>query len=372
MTHEGTMRDIGRAVPGGRTGLSAVLLLLVLSACNENSASPVGPPASASALLAGKDGCFGRHDDCGQPRNGRMAWPSLTPTGIAIFSAEPDGSDLRQLTVANDPVFDDNEPDWSPDGSKIIFLRQYNCDTCRYQIFGINADGRNLNQLGGCTGDCVSDLDPSFSPDGRRVAFSRFFGPIGPDGNAADGGIWIMKADGSDPRQITQRRLPTTSEDHQPRWSPDGTKLVFMRLNTHVEPIGGEAIFVVNADGSDARRITPWALNAFVPDWSPDGRLILLSAPENATPSVPMELYTVHPDGSGLKKIMPQGIDTPPDFNPVVAALGRFSPDGRRIVFFHQETANSVLYKMNLDGSDLVRLTPPGANPDGPAWGTHP
>ena len=79
-----------------------------------------------------------------------------------------------------------------------------------------------------------------------------------------------MNADGTGRRQVTQRN-PGSSWDSEPQWSPDGTKLVFVR---HDFGRDADAVFTANVDGSGVFQVTPWALNAGGdPDWSPDGKL---------------------------------------------------------------------------------------------------
>jgi TolB protein len=276
------------------------------------------------------------------------------------------------LTFPEPGLADDGPADWSPDGSTIIFERDYVGDLGIAQIFRINADGSGLTLLTECTGDCLGNAFPSYSPDGRRIAFIRWIGPVRPDENATSGGIWVMNADGSNPVQLTQSRLPTTTEDSHPRWSPDGRNLVFMRLNTAAEPLGRQAVFVSAVNGSGARRITPWSLDANEPDWSPDGTRILVSAHDDAIAPGIGELYTVRPDGSGLHKLLPHGLAQAPD-SPRIAENGKFSPDGRGIVFQHQIAPDwcCVIYRMDADGDHVRRLTLTDDAAFAPNWGPH-
>ena len=71
------------------------------------------------------------------------------------------------------------------------------------------------------------------------------------------GAIGVMDADGGNVRQVTQRVRPTHSEDGEPVWSPDGKRIAFVRLNVTAKPRDRKAIFVVNADGSGLKRLTP-------------------------------------------------------------------------------------------------------------------
>jgi Tol biopolymer transport system component len=364
------MRTIRWHQTAERIGLSTLPLLLLLSACSPDSPNPASPTDPATDAESSKLGCFGHDRECASARNGRIAWGQWIPyTGSGIFTAEPDGSDLKQLTFPEAGVFDDSHADWSPDGSTLLFQRDYAGDLGVAQIFRINADGSGLTLLTDCTGDCLGNAFPSYSPDGKHIAFIRWIGPVRPDDNATSGGVWIMNADGSNSVQVTQLQLPAVTENQAPNWSPDGRKLVVTQLNTVAEPIGHQAVVVMNVDGSGVRRITPWQLDATDADWSPDGRSILLTSHHDIVDPGQEQLYTVRPDGSGLERVVPRGLPLPANIG------GKFSPDGRKIVFRHQtglgDETISQAYTMNADGSDVRQVSFLDVAVDAPNWGTH-
>ncbi len=346
----------------------ALPLLLLISACNaDNSISPAAPDAAAPLedTELSKHNCFSHHNDCASPKNGRIAFSRyISYTGFAIYSANPDGTDYQQLSTPIPGVHDDYSPDWSPDGSMIVFERDYTADGT-HQFFRANANGSGLTQLTFCTGLCLGVANPAYSPDGRRIAFAEAYG----DETALTVGIWIMNADGSNPVQVTQRRLGTGSTDQWAAWSPDGRRIAFTRINDVAEPANRQAIFVSNADGSDARRITPWQLNATEPDWSPDGRLIIVTSHYDIEPLGKEQLYTVHPDGSHITLLTPSGLSGPSNIG------GKFSPDGRKIVFQHDagtgDDRDSLIYTMDLDGSHVLKLSQDRQFYAYAAWGTH-
>ena len=143
-------------------------------------------------------------------------------------------------------------PRWSPDGQFIIYTRTH--EKTAAEIVIIRPDG---------TGERVPLADvfgsPSWSRDGR-IAFRR----------ASTSGIWTVRADGS---ELTP--LNTLPGDNLPTWSPDGSRLLLWSLTSE----GREGFVVMNADGSNRHDVAPTEDGAVPesPTWSPDGRWILFA-----------------------------------------------------------------------------------------------
>jgi len=166
-----------------------------------------------------------------------------------IYIMNADGSGITRVT--NDPE-PDYYPDWSLDGSIIVYLRGDPGDNC--EIYIINIDGTNKTNL---TNNPEIDGYPSFSPDGTRIAFNREFYR----GEKAVCNICVMDPDGTNFVQLTQQ-----STIHEPlgggvpRWSPDGSKIVFQAE--------GE-IYTINADGTNRVNITNSPGADWYASWSP-------------------------------------------------------------------------------------------------------
>ena len=190
---------------------------------------------------------------------GFALWPDYSPNGsriafeghgpndpnTEIYTANSDGSDLRQLTSA---AGNNTYPAWSPDGSSIVFESDR---TGVPQVWEMNADGSGQTQL---TFDNVpKDQVPDWSPDGSQIAYTA---DTSPDGNG--GQIMVMNADGSGQHAITDG-----PNDYGPTWSPDGTKLALLDLATR-------DIEVINVDGS-GRYVVHHDGPQFVPAWQPRG-----------------------------------------------------------------------------------------------------
>jgi Tol biopolymer transport system component len=291
----------------------------------------------------------------------------------AIFTSRVDGRGERQVTRPPSGV-SDVQPDWSPDGSRILFERQY--PDRPFEIFTVRTDGSGLRQIDpGCPPGIPADqiceeLTPAWSPDGRRIAFGRPYGRIRQE-NGEDTievlAITVVRPDGSHARQITQLERPTTSEDTAPTWSPDGRWIAFQRLNITAEPRKHVAVFVVGADGRGLRRLTPWALNGGDhPDWSPDGSRILFHAQPDLDSPTGGALYTVRPDGSRLTRIT-----RPSDAVEVLSSA--FSADGKRIVFSRSGVGGKPdIFTIRLDGSDLRPVTRTATWESAPDWRRRP
>ncbi|MGI8794211.1 MAG: hypothetical protein ACR2H3_13730 [Acidimicrobiales bacterium] len=124
---------------------------------------------------------------------------------VKIFAMNPDGSGKQQLT-SQPAASRDETPRFSPDGSKIVFIS--NRDDRSFDIFVMNADGSGQTNLTNSAG--VTDLWPTWSADGKRLAWHR--------GGGAPGETWVMNADGSN-----QQNLVAGS---QPSWSPTNASLL--------------------------------------------------------------------------------------------------------------------------------------------------
>jgi Tol biopolymer transport system component len=323
---------------------------------------------SALAVVVGAAGAFmptaeqsGERDVHARsdvPRNGRIVFQRFDP-GLGkfrIYTIRPDGTGLRAITKPPANAFNDMLPDWSPDGSKIVFRRDF---AERSMLIVVNPDGSNPRNLTrrSCTGDCLGDDEPEWSPDGRRIAFGRAIGPIPPDGPPPVVGIFVMDADGSNVRQLTQPVPNSGTEDHSPSWSPDGERIAFMRANNTRPPENQSFIFTVDSDGGRptlVRRMPRRWPGAGVPEWSPDGRRILFSTycafGFCGQPLTGAQLFTIRPNGEDLRQLT---------HLPGNSYDGSYSPDGRKIVFARNPRVAPLgdLYIMRRDGTHVRRLT---------------
>ena len=230
-------------------------------------------------------------------RNGQIAFKRALGSPSYLVTMRADGSEVRSLPRTKQ--VSDDEPDWSPDGSRVAFTR---CPLAPgpCNVYQLRPDGTGLKRLGPAGDDRGSAV---WAPDGRHLAYARGWGGVQND-QIKFSDLYLMTPTGSGAHRLTTvtANAPFSAAVGHPAWSPDGKQLVFeVAHSATATPAHAHALFVVNADGSGLHQITRWGLNAGGRlDWSPDGTRILFRAPAKTDRG---NLYTTAPDGSGLKQL---------------------------------------------------------------------
>jgi TolB protein len=216
--------------------------------------------------------------------------PTATGTsGIWTFAPDTRGT----LTRLTPPTVFAEFPAWSPDGNLIAFsgfAQSEDVGDANFDIYVVPASGGAPLAL--THTPTIDEEEPSWSPDGTKLVYGRW-------GNeeADSPDIWIMDSDGSDQRAL----ISTPDYDHSPAWSPAGEEIAFMRQY----PPSGELtdnnmeIVLVKDDGTGFRRLTRSPYYDSEPAWSPDGEWIVFVSNRAGSD----ELFVIDVKGGGLEQL---------------------------------------------------------------------
>lgn len=256
-----------------------------------------------------------------------------------IYVMNADGSGVVDIT--NRSAESELRPQWSPDGTRIVFQKEISGSYHDNEIFVMNADGSGVTRL---TFSAGGDELPAWSPDGSQIAFVSF------RDNASGGGIYVMNADGTNVKRLT---LNTQYSDSTPAWSPDGTRIAFAAVRDGATL---HEIFVMNADGTNMRRLTTGGGFNHGPAWSPDGSRIAFTSRRDGN----FEIYVMDSDGGNQTRLTT---------NPDDDGTPSWSPDGSKIVFWtSRDHRYGEIYVMNADGSNPVNISNHDAFDMEPRW----
>jgi TolB protein len=232
-----------------------------------------------------------------------------------------DGTGLRPVdrgctgTRTPPACADDIGPAISPDGTRIAYTRQFgnprHGELAHAGIYTVRIDGSNLRRVTLPPTRSAEDLEPQWPPDGARIVFVRYNITLAPKGKQA---LFIVNADGSGLRRVTKYAIKAGDG---PDWSPDGTQILFRSPQT--DDFANCDIWTIHADGTGLRQVTRAApgVKVYSASFSPDGTAITLGmSGVDGNPDV----YRIGSDGSGLTPVTrTPGYDSAPDWGPAVS-----------------------------------------------------
>lgn len=295
-------------------------------------------PASALATFPGGNGviAYTTEDQTGGGAPDQLATVDPFAPTPAPLAADPDYGSFRAA--------------WSPDGRRVLFLRQKAAPFERH-VWVQNGDRTALRQVsfGGV------ESDPSWSPDGHHFVYS------------GTGSLTIANAD--DPAEPAQPIPGTTGNDRSPAWSPDGALIAYMHYDSGLMV---HQIAVIHPDGSgfqalDTAPTSPTQLLDDSPTWSPDGAQIYFGqgeVPVGCSSNPPFQIWRVARTGGAAVKISRDASIS--EYYPTP------SPDGSQLAFARCDDKPHGLdhiWASNLDGTGAHAITTGVTSYDTqPAW----
>lgn len=257
----------------------------------------------------------------------------------ALYVMNANGSSQRKLT--DNVAGEDAEVVWSPNGRMIAYATETAYSSTPV-VKLMNTDGTDCRTL------TPSGSGPTWSPDGQSLAFQSYRG--------GNWDVYSIGVDGTNERNLT--RHPRT--DTYPAWSPDGREIAFhsTRDGESNQLSANWEIYVMNADGSNPRRLTHSPKLDWLPSWSPDGKTIAFWSTRDGT----WEVYLMDRDGANQRRLTTN--------SGAAKGISRaaWSPDGHFIAF--SSPTGKEGFEIRVVGVDTdyrARFALPGSN-HSPAW----
>ncbi|KAK8510529.1 hypothetical protein V6N13_110044 [Hibiscus sabdariffa] len=293
--------------------------------------------------------------------------PDTTRVGYHKCRGGSNGGKTPQLLLENvkSPVpnlslfrFEGSFPVFSPTGDRIAYVEFPG-------IYVVNRDGSNLRQV-----FPLNAFATAWDPIQKGIVYTS----AGPEFSSVSTEVDIVAIDVDDVCQSNYKRLTLDGKNNAfPSPSPDGKQIVFRSSRS-----GYKNLYIMDAIEGEAggiERLTDGPWTDTMCNWSPDGDWIAFASDRHNPGSGSFELYLIHPNGTGLRKLISSG------------SSGRtnhpsFSPDGKLIVFTadyggisaepislpHHYQPYGEIYTIKLDGSELKRLTYNSYEDGTPTW----
>ncbi len=272
--------------------------------------------------------------------SGRIAFETDRDSAFNLYVKHAGGGSLATTLVTSGG--NDVTPVWSPDGGQVVFASDRGGD---YDIYLRTASGQEHK----LTHNAADDVHPAWSPSGDRIIFSS-------DRSGSYFQVYTMRADGSDVRQVGV--VPGNNAMY-PRYSPNGSRIAFMRASV-TAPLcqWNWDVWLMNADGSNQRRVTTSLVADVYPNWKPDGSAIIYGSCRNF---LDFDLYLVNPDTGAESQLNAWFLSN--EWGAV------YSPDGQSLAFDTDYEGDIEIYTAPAAGGTASNFTLHMANDLSPSWG---
>jgi len=273
---------------------------------------------------------------------GNIAFETDRASSFDVYAKDAHGSSPAVPLVTSPG--DDFTPVWSPDGTQMVFASDRDGD---FDIYLRTASGEERS----LTHNTSDDAHPSWSPAGDRIIFASNRG-----GSYFQ--IYTMRTDGTDVRQVGV--VPDNNAVY-PRYSPDGSRIAFMRASI-TAPLceWNWDVWVMDADGGNQQRVTTFLGGDLYPNWTPDGTEIVYASCRNF---LDFDLYAVNPDTGTESQINSWFLSN--EWGAI------YSPDVEHIAFNTDFDGNIEIYIGPSAGGTVSNFTQNSADDLAASWGSQ-
>ena len=275
--------------------------------------------------------------------DGQIAFASNRSGIPQIYVSALDADNPTQITSLDEGAC---QPDWSPDGSKLVFISPCEEKAESYpgaRLYTISLDGTGLTTL---SWEAGGDFDPAWSPDGARIAFTSLR-----DGYAQ---VYLLNINSGSVERLTQ--TVSSQPARQPAWNPSGSEIVYS-----IKRFDAWEIWAMTDVGTDARRLVLSDPNKWdtLPAWSPDGATILFSQAKKLSTTNWLMSYPYSDGKAGLAAVFGSGN---------YASDTDYSTDGHWLVFEVADGLNFDISMLDLISGERHSITIDPAADFDPAW----
>lgn len=275
--------------------------------------------------------------------DGQIAFASNRSGIPQIYVSALDADKPTQITNLEEGAC---QPDWSPDGMKLVFISPCKEKAERYpgaRLYTIEVDGSGLTPLPGAA---EGDFDPAWSPDGARMAFTSLR-----DGYTQ---IYLLNLESGSVERLTQ--TDSSQPARQPAWNPLASGIAYS-----IRRFDSWQIWVMTDLGTGARRLVLSDPNHWdtLPAWSPDGATILFSQAKKLSATNWLMTFPYDEIKAGIASALSYGN---------YASDADYSADGHWLVFEVVEGVNYDIYRLDLISGARSRITSDAGLDFDPAW----
>jgi serine/threonine protein kinase/Tol biopolymer transport system component len=285
---------------------------------------------------------------------GEIAFVSTRTGSPQVYIMRADGGDVIQVTNERDGAC---QPDWSPDGEKIVYITPCKQKQETYQgssLYILEVKSRLRTAIPASMG---GDFEPAWSPDGNHIAFTSLR-----DGYME---IYMINLDSNKFTRLTKAQsIVGAIYARQPAWNPFGSQIAYVLKRQGFNQIWVTTNGDANMDKPNDQLVQSGnTVLDSLPTWSPDGQFVVFNQ-TNFDGTAPYKLMSMRYEDRATRLAVPINIEPLPVVN------ASFSPDGQWFVFesWPDNSFNQDIYITTISGSDRSRLTTDPGDDFDPIW----